>query len=92
MKKKEKIIIAGTILLLVAIIFNSASLSRTIKTIRSDVSGGINRNVKVYSYDGKLIKEYEGKIDIQENENKVLFDLNGKRITIYNSPVVVEER
>jgi hypothetical protein len=92
MKKKEKIIIAGTILLLVAIIFNSASLSRTIKTIHSDVSGGINRNVKVYSYDGKLIKEYEGKIDIQENENKVLFDLNGKRITIYNSPVVVEER
>lgn len=92
MKKKEKIIIAGTILLLVAIIFNSASLSRTIKTIRSDVSGGINRNVKIYSYDGKLIKEYEGKIDIQENENKVLFDLNGKRITIYNSPVVVEER
>lgn len=92
MEKKEKIIIAGTILLLVAIIFNSASLSRTIKTIRSDVSGGINRNVKVYSYDGKLIKEYEGKIDIQENENKVLFDLNGKRITIYNSPVVVEER
>lgn len=92
MKKKEKIIIAGAILLLVAIIFNSASLSRTIKTIRSDVSGGINRNVKVYSYDGKLIKEYEGKIDIQENENKVLFDLNGKRITIYNSPVVVEER
>lgn len=92
MKKKEKIIIAGTILLLVAIIFNSASLSRAIKTIRSDVSGGINRNVKVYSYDGKLIKEYEGKIDIQENENKVLFDLNGKRITIYNSPVVVEER
>lgn len=48
-------------------------------------------------FDTYPVKEYlfdteEEAREFQENENKVLFDLNGKRITIYNSPVVVEER
>ncbi|MBS4217595.1 hypothetical protein KHA96_04610 [Bacillus sp. FJAT-49711] len=74
--------------------FNTASGQRTVKSWKSNNSGGIERIVKVYSNEGKLIEEYEGKIDIQDTEygNKVLFDLNGKRVVIYNATVVTEEK
>ncbi|MDT2193122.1 hypothetical protein [Paenibacillus larvae] len=54
----------------------------------------MERTVKVYGNNGDLIKEYEGKLDIKDTElgNKVLFDLNGKRITIYNATVITEEK
>lgn len=67
------------------------SLKRIVKSASSDVGGGLNRTVKVLSYDGKIIKEYKGKFDIQVKDRRVLFDLNGKRISIYNSPLIVEE-
>lgn len=67
------------------------SLNRTVKSVSSDIGGGLNRTVKVLSYDGKIIKEYKGKFDIQVKDRRVLFDLNGKRISIYNSPLIVEE-
>lgn len=92
--------IIGALLVLVVIgclvvwYFNTATGQRMVKTIQSNNSGGIERVVKVYSDDGKLIEEYEGKIDIQDTEygNKVLFDLNGKRVVIYNGTVVTEEK
>lgn len=64
------------------------------KNVKSNNAGGMERIVKVYSEDGKLIEKYEGKIDIQDTEygNKVLFDLNGKRVVIYNATVVTEEK
>ncbi len=41
-----------------------------------------------------MIQTYEGKIDVQDTEygNKVLFDLNGKRVVIYNATVITEEK
>lgn len=48
--------------------------------------------VNVYSYDGDLIASYEGKLDLQENESKVLFDLDGKRYVYYNAVVEVIEK
>lgn len=73
---------------------NTASGQRAIKNIKSNNTGGMERIVKVYSNDGELIEKYEGKIDIQDTEygNKVLFDLDGKRIVIYNATVVTEEK
>jgi predicted small secreted protein len=69
------------------------SLKRTGKDISSEF-GGLNRTVEVYSQDGKLIKTYDGNLDIKTNEygNKVLFDLNGKRVIINNAIVVTEEK
>lgn len=69
-----------------------ASCDREWKTIGSDLGGGLYRTVKVYDYSGNLLAEYEGKLDIQDNESKVFFDLNGKRIIIYNAIVVTEEK
>ena len=90
--------IAAILLLLVAIPMLllspcTAETDREVKTFKSNVSGGLERTVTVYDNNGKPIKEYTGKIDVKTNQygNKVLFDLNDKRIIIYNATVIVEE-
>ena len=91
-------VVAAMLLLLVAIpilLLSSctAETDREVKTFKSNVSGGLDRTVTVYDNNGKPIKEYTGKIDVETNQygNKVLFDLNDKRIIIYNATVIVEE-
>ena len=66
---------------------------RFLKSLDSNVNG-LNREVIVYDNKGDILKTYTGQIDIQENNygNKVLFDINGKRMTIYNAIVIVEEK
>ena len=69
-----------------------ATLDRMGKSLGSDLSGGLNRTVTVYSLDGNTkIAEYKGKLDVETTENKVFFDLNGKRTIIYNATVIVQE-
>ena len=72
----------------------SESFQRSMKTFRSEYAGGLERTVRVYSGSGELIETYEGKLDVEANEygNKVLFDLNGKRVILYNATVIVEEK
>jgi hypothetical protein len=91
--------IVSIVLSVVAVIsiiayFNTAEGKRAIKDMTSNTSGGLERTVEVYDQSGKLIRTYEGKLDVQENEygNKVLFDLNGKRTIIYNATVIVQEK
>ncbi|WCK53808.1 hypothetical protein PP175_21195 [Aneurinibacillus sp. Ricciae_BoGa-3] len=84
------LIIAGAVYWYV----NTASGERAIKNFKSNNSGGLERTVRVYGNNGQLIKEYQGKLDIQDTQygNKVLFDLNGKRVVIYNATVITEEK
>lgn len=81
------------ILLVIGMCTGCESLKRSMKDWDSEM-GGLYRVVNVYSYDGKLIATYEGKLDLQMNEknNKVLFDLNGKRYVYYNAFVEVIEK
>lgn len=73
-----------------------ASVERGIKDMQSSVTG-LDRVVEVYDYNGELLKKYRGKIDIEaptegsSMQQKVKFDVNGKRVMIYNGIVVVEE-
>ena len=69
-----------------------ASCSRTMKTIDSDLSGGIPRNVRVYDYQGDLVQEYEGTIDTEYSEGRYLFDMDGKRYTVSGGIVIIEEK
>lgn len=70
-----------------------AGVSRSCKSCSSDLAGGLYRTVNVYSLDGKLIETYEGKIDIDDNQNgSVMFDLNGKRYVYYNAIIEVTEK
>lgn len=91
--KKKWILLLAALLLLSIMFVGCQSWRRSIKDVSSSI-GGLNRTVKVYSHDGKLIEEYGGRIDIEVNDygNKVKFDLDGKRIIINNAIVIVEEQ
>lgn len=89
----KKILIVLTLVLLFG--FTSCeSCSRSMKSLRSDVGGGLNRTISVYDYNGKLIKSWTGKFDVAENPNKnqVYFDnQNGKRVIIDGGIIINEE-
>lgn len=71
---------------------NSQSIKRLRKDIKSDLSGGLNRTVTVYTADGEILKTYKGKIDLETTEGGIVkFDLNGQRIMYYNCYVEVIE-
>ena len=90
MKKIIAMILVVTMLILVT--GCGESWERGFKDIDSEF-GGLNRTITVYDQNGQPIKQYKGNVDIQDSEygNKVLFDLDGKRVVIYNAVVVAEE-
>lgn len=64
---------------------NTASGQRALVDQESELSNGMERVIRVYTANGDLIAEYEGKIDIEGNDGGyVLFDYEGKRYTYYN--------
>ena len=64
---------------------NTASGQRAMVDQQSDLGNGLNRIVRVYTANGDIIAEFEGKIDIEGNDGGyVLFDYEGKRYIYYN--------
>lgn len=64
---------------------NTASGQRAVVDERSNLSGGIQREINVYTANGDLIAHYEGKIDIETNDGGYIkFDFQGKRYIYYN--------
>lgn len=95
MKKGIKILMGVMLIIVLTLSMTGcAGLTRMGKSIGSDLTGGLNRVVTVYDQNGNVLQTYEGKIDIEDTDygNKILFDLNGKRVVIYNSSVIVEEK
>lgn len=95
MKRKLIILTLSTMLVFAFILTGcTESTKRSIKDTQSEWTGGLNRKVTVYGKDGSVLKTYEGKLDIEDTEagNKVKFDLNGKRVILYNATVIVEEK
>ena len=86
--KSYKVFIAVVVTIIIVIIgifVNSASFKRGVVDLKSDLAGGLNREINVYTADGQLIKHFEGKIDIDsEHDGAVKFDYNGKRYIYYN--------
>lgn len=71
----------------------TASNARACKSCESNMNGGLNRVVNVYSLDGNLLATYEGLIDIDNNSNgSIMFDLDGKRYVYYNAIIEVIEK
>lgn len=73
---------------------NSESGKRALKTQASNYNQGITRKVQVYDINGKLIKEYKGKFDLEYDNDRILFDdEKGKRHIIYYSisTVIIDE-
>lgn len=70
-----------------------SSCERALKSCNSDMNGGLNRVVNIYTYGGELIASYEGKIDIDDNTNgSIMFDMDGKRYVYYNAIIEVIEK
>lgn len=82
---KKKIVAFGMAVMLALNMTGCAWWDRMVVDIKSDVAGGIQRTIKVYTANGDLLAEYEGKIDIEANEGGyVKFDYDGKRYIYYN--------
>lgn len=86
------IIIVALVIGLLVLMFSGAGFQRTLKSFKSNYTGGLYRTVSVYDYNGNLLREYgPAMIDISESENETFFDYNGQRIVIHNAIVIVEE-
>ncbi len=73
---------------------NTAKGQRAFKTQESNFKNGLQRTVKVFDVNGNIIYQYDGKIDIEYDECRILFDdENGKRHVIYytTGTVLIEE-
>lgn len=67
---------------------------RAFKSQESNFNNGIERTVEVYDATGNLLKTYNGKFDIDYDDNRIIFDdENGKRHVIYypTGTVIVDE-
>jgi len=64
---------------------NTASGQRAMIDQKSNLDGGIERTVTVYTANGDVIAQYQGKIDIAANDGGYIkFDFDGKRYIYYN--------
>ena len=96
-RKTKRTVIAIAVAIVAVYILANLSMKSTagmkkFKSLQSEFFG-LDRTVTAYDYTGNPIKVWTGKVDITEYDNgtKVLFELDGKRIAIYNTPVIVEE-
>lgn len=86
------IVTVALVIGLLILMFSGAGFQRTLKSFKSNYTGGLYRTVSVYDYSGNLLREYgPAMIDISESENETFFDYNGQRIVIHNAIVIVEE-
>lgn len=52
---------------------------------KSDWNNGMNRTLIVYTADGKILREFKGKLDLEINDGGyVKFNYQGKRYIYYN--------
>ena len=93
MKNVHAIIVAICVFAIVLFVLLSSNSRRNIKSITSDLGGGMYRTVTVYDYNGNPIQSWEGKFDVSESENEVYFDdQNGKRVIIHGGIVINQEK
>lgn len=82
---KKKILMASLVLGMSFLCVGCASWKRAIVDMKSDIGGGLDRTINVYTADGELMATYSGKIDLEMTEGGyVKFDFEGKRYIYYN--------
>ena len=73
---------------------NTESGKRAIKSQQSNFNSGLKRQIKVYDVEGELIEEYEGKFDVDYDNDRIIFDdEKGLRHVIYypTGTVIINE-
>lgn len=94
MKKKSTVVGIVVLLILVVVFFFSCAgedAKRLRKTLFSNYTGGLDRTVTVYDYEGDKLEEWSGKMDLTDSEEETMFDLYGKRIVIKGGITIIKE-
>lgn len=98
MKKRNKrskltvMVFGAVVVIIVGLALSSQSTKRWFKDITSDYTGGLNRTVTVYDYNGNKIESYSGKFDVEyKSDGTVKFDIDGKRTTITGGIIINQE-
>ena len=89
---KKALIATAITVLAITVTGCTGSQERGIKNIKSNWTGGLNRTITLYNYNGKAVRTWEGKIDMSESVNETDFIVNGKRVIIHGGIVVAEEK
>lgn len=74
---------------------NTESGKRALKSQKSNFDSGIERIVTIYDVNGEVIKQYEGKFDVEYDDDRILFDdEKGKRHVVYytTGTVAIDEK
>ena len=93
-----RIILAVLVLfavIILSIIFNQASTRRWFRDIQSEFANGIDRTINIYDMNGDIIKTYDGKFDVEIENQKIKFDdANGKRhiIVVGSGTVCIDDK
>lgn len=88
---KRMICAAIMIVVFISMLSGCASWERGMKSISSDLSGGVNRTLTVYDYNGEAIQTWTGKMDVSNENDRTMFDMDGKRTIIRGGIIVVQE-
>ena len=89
------VLIVGTLFGMIWYFNNTAAGIRAFKTQKSSLNNGIERTVRVYDATGQLIQQYEGKFDVDYDDNRIIFDdEHSKRHIIYypTGTVIIDEK
>ena len=90
----KKLLITLACIASIQLFSSCESCSRQMKSIGSDINGGLERTAVLMDYNGDTIKVWEGKFDIRDtgSDNQIFFDLNGKRVWIQGGIFLSEEK
>ena len=91
MKNHKKTVMCVLVGIMAVMFSGCEGCQRSMKSISSDLGGGLNRTVTVYSNTGEKIDSWSGKFDVSSSESETYFDINGKRVIIHGGIVIDEE-
>lgn len=88
---KRAICIVVVLAAILMMLSGCASWQRSKKSFVSDISGGLHRTLTVYDYNGNEIRSWTGKIDVDNMEDRTVFDMDGKRTVIRGGIIIIQE-
>lgn len=90
----KKTFLALTLIMMVGLTMTGCTEARKreAKSIRSNWTGGLDRTVTVYDYNGQKIKSWSGRFDVKETDrNSVYFDTEEDKRVIISGGIIINE-
>ena len=89
------IVVAVIALTAIGMVFNKASVKRWFRDVQSEFNNGVERTITVYDISGNVVKEYDGKFDVEIENQKIKFDdAEGKRhiVVLGSGTVCIDDK